>query len=136
LCTKELASLSSTTDPPLFRLSTKEALVNFSFDGLFKELESKAPQLTQLLVSLCQYTTSGKYKAKKSQMVTVIVIASIHLKEKNIHMNTLQYLLSIILWSGMHATRTIKSCFSCRQASTDGRKDFKGTAAKLKTGMP
>ena len=100
-----MTSLCSTATPSLFRISTKESLVqDFSFPNLTRELQLKAPFLYKLLLALSCSTSSAGHinlKTKESQYITVIMIASIIVRERNMHMNAVQYVLGILLWHGL-----------------------------------
>lgn len=112
-----MTALCSTATPSNFRKSTKEFLVEtFSFENLSEELQARAPLLSKLLVTLCQNTATGHIKSKDSQQTTVVLIASILLRERNMHMNALQYVLGILLWNG-HTSKEVSSklyqCMHC-----------------------
>ena len=99
--------MCSMETPSLFRKCTKESLVEgLSFSNLAQELQSKAPILSQLLLALSQRTPSSLELHGTSHHVTVVVLASIILRERNMHMNAVQYILGILLWYG-HASKEV-----------------------------
>lgn len=104
MCSKKTSSVLRNTTSP-------DVLSKFSWDTIAEELRRHAPTLQQVLKG---FTNVKRYKGgrkRKTNLPTntaiVGVCASILLRHKNIHMNLLQKIVSLILNCG-HASKLVR----------------------------
>jgi len=89
---KECIDLCSKKKPSLLRSSGPEEMLNFSLSKLCKEWKERAP----LFYSFLMTCATGKDK-KIDWFPSVAVAGSALLKERNMHMNATQALISVML---------------------------------------
>lgn len=110
---KEFSSLCSTASPSLFRLCHKKQLMHLTLSDMAHEVEAKAPLVYKLLLELAQPGDSCK---ASSQLATthgsIVVAVGVLLRQRNIHMNALQYILGILLWQG-HTSKEVRLYACC-----------------------
>ncbi len=93
---KECHSLCSKTNPSCLQSPNKDALLNFSFEKLQKELEQRAPFIHAILQTSC---VNKRNAEKRSEWVpSVGMAAAIILRNKSSRLNAVQLLLSIFLY--------------------------------------
>jgi hypothetical protein len=75
-----------------------------------KEVESRAPLMYKLLSVMSQGGSSHQRSAQSthSHEASIVVATAILLRERNMHMNALPYILSILLWHGNASKETME----------------------------
>ena len=109
----EMTALCSKNFNSILRQSSFEAIQNFSWKSLSKELQQVAPTLYRVLSGCTNVTrrirSSPKNKKEGHMNETVLgVCASILLRHRNVHMNAVQHIVSLILNAG-HSGKQVAS---------------------------
>jgi hypothetical protein len=108
----ESERLCSAEHPTAFRNSSAECLRNFSFDAMAEQLHQEAPTLFAIFRSIA--TPSGSYIRKTSEgqkrNAATVVAVSVLLKQRCIHVNTVAYILGLLLWQGNASNKTVERC--------------------------
>ena len=110
---KELTAMCNIKDSSMFRVQSKEDLEQFSWEGVVRELESRAPTLYSLLnysiivKSRRRPRTGGKTHRPRDASV-LGAIAGLLLRHRSQRMNILQRLVSLILHCG-HAGKQVNT---------------------------
>lgn len=122
---KEMTTLCARKTGSILRQSSLQAVTKFSWDVLAEELQRVTPTLYTILKGCVDVkrrqpqksATSKKQKSPRtsktnrpSNTAVLGVCASILLRHKNVHMNTLQRLVSLILHSG-HSSKQVSTQF-------------------------
>ena len=92
-----------------------ESLQNFSWETLNLELQSKAPTLYAVLEGCVNVRRKGKksLQTQHSKNLAILgICAAILLRHRNHHLNLVQRIISLILFSG-HAGKKVYSNGSC-----------------------
>ena len=109
LATDMQKKLTKVCAKSILQNSSPESLKSFSWDGLIAELDSHAPTLTTILrgaVQVKRRVSVGQKKNRSDDDVVLCVCSAILLKHRNIHMNKLQRIVSLILYNG-HASKQV-----------------------------
>ena len=114
---KEMTTLCARNTGSILRQSSLQAVTKFSWDVLAEELQRVTPTLYTFLKGCVDVkrrapqksATSKKQKSPRTtNTATLGICASILLRHKNVHMNTLQRLISLILHSG-HSSKQVST---------------------------
>ena len=101
---KEMKEMCKRSNPSILRNKSPAAMETFNWDLIISELKARAPTLLQLLkgfVEVKQRRVSAKGKARQlPDNATISICSAILLRHKNQHMNLLQRIISMILYSG------------------------------------
>ena len=104
---REMEDMCKINTHSILRDSSPETLKAFNWDVLIHELNSKAPTFIQLLQGFLHtkkrrrsYRCPPKKSNQTPEKIVIGVCASIILRHRNIHMNLLQRLVSVVLYSG------------------------------------
>lgn len=109
---KEMTTMCARRTGSILRQSSVQAITEFSWDTLSAELQRLAPTLYSLLKGCVDVKRRRQKKPQKgvqhrritkrhpSNTATIGVCASILLRHKNVHMNALQRIISLVLHSG------------------------------------
>lgn len=107
---KEMTKLCAKSTRSLLQQSSVMAISEFSWEALAEELERVTPTLYAILkgcVSVKRRQRNSPETARQrkqpSDNAVLGVCASILLRHKNVHMNTLQRIISLVLHSGHSA---------------------------------
>lgn len=117
---KELGNICSKKNWSILRDSSVSTLMSFTWDTLISELSVHAPTFLEVLRGIVRvkHRVRGKKArartSKPRENAVVGICAAIMLKNKNIHMNLFQKIVSLILYNG-HATKQVpkQSWFLC-----------------------
>ena len=87
--------------------------MNFTWENYAKELCAVAPTLWAVLQAATA-SLGTKYKRKDDSVVkqrtTCVLAAAIVSKEHNMHMSSIQHIISLLLWNGNTTTMVGISC--------------------------
>lgn len=113
---RELTRVTARNTKSLFRDSSLESVQSFSWDAAATELETQAPLLTAVLrgiVCVKRRVRVRKLRRRKKQAshrpsdtAVLCICAAIMLRHRNVHMNMLQRIVSLILYNG-HASKQV-----------------------------
>ena len=110
LIVKEMKQVCQKKTSSMLRKTSAEALKSFSWDDLLAELEKTAPVFCQILkecVNVKRRNGSAKRRFYSTDSATIIgVVAAILLRHHNEHLNLVQRIISILLYSG-HAPKQV-----------------------------
>ena len=112
LIVKEMKQVCQKKTSSMLRKTSAEALKSFSWDDLLAdlELEKTAPVFCQILkecVNVKRRNGSAKRRFYSTDSATIIgVVAAILLHHHNEHLNLVQRIISILLYSG-HAPKQV-----------------------------
>lgn len=114
---KELGNICSKKNWSILRDSSVSTLMSFTWDTLISELSVHAPTFLEMLRGIVQVKQSLREKGQSQEPcenAVVGICAAIMLKNKNIHMNLFQKIVSHILYNG-HAAKQVpkQSWFLC-----------------------
>lgn len=101
---KEMKAMCSLTDLSILRDTSPKTLQSFKWDTLVAELQQKAPILTKVLRQCSQRTRKPSELQRKTRRIpdnhVVAICAAILLRHRNVGMNLVQRMMSVILYSG------------------------------------
>lgn len=109
---KELTQMCARKNKSVLRDTTPKSVKSFSWKTLLCELGTHAPIFTQVLRGIMQVkrrirtTKPRKKSSRPSEEAVVGVCAAIMLRHRNVHMNLLQRIVSLILHNG-HASKQV-----------------------------
>lgn len=112
---KELTQMCARKHKSVFRNATPEYLKSFTWDTLLLELDSRAPIFSRVLRGIIQVKCrirnrtpqkKGRKCSRSSEEAVLGVCAAIMLRHRNVHMNLLQRIVSLILYNG-HASKQV-----------------------------
>ena len=98
---KELKFMCSNQLKSMLRDHSKLALANFSWDSILLELEKRCPLLFTVLRNCIPISSNH----------LLCVIFSILLKGCNSHVNLMQFIVSILMYTGHTGKLVIKLCY-------------------------
>lgn len=113
---KEMTQMCAKSTKSKLRTTSTENLYNFSWSEISEEVEKHAPTLYRVLKGIVDVKrkvnpkSKNKKKTKKSYQSSDTAIlafcASVFLRHRNVHMNKVQKILSLILDCG-HASKQV-----------------------------
>ena len=112
---KEMKLLCSKNTPSVLRDNSPDAVKKFSWNAVTSELETRAPTLFKVLMVLVvnrgfhQKSNVAPKKSRTSKPTHTAVVgmcAAILMKNRNVHLNLVQRVLSLALHSG-HASKHV-----------------------------
>ena len=83
--------------------------MHLTLSDMAREVEAKAPLVYKLLSELVQPADSCRASSQSATQGSIIVAVAVLLRQRNTHMNALQYIMGVLLWQG-HATKEVRSC--------------------------
>ena len=111
---KEMTKICSKKTKSILRSTSPDVLSQFSWDSVAEEVLRYAPTLHHILQGITdvrRYKGGHNRKTNLPRNTAVVgVCASILLRHKNIHMNLLQRIISLILNCG-HTSKQVCYCF-------------------------
>ena len=109
---KELTRACARRSKSVLRNPTAESLINFTWEKLLSELDTCAPTFMHILRGIVQVKRRERKPVKRSyrpsEKAVLGVCAAIMLKNRNVHMNLLQCIVSLILYNG-HASKQVRT---------------------------
>ena len=107
---KECSGLCSIKQPSCLRETSKQQMLNFSFEEMDRELQGRAP-LLRMVLRAASLRQSKKMESDLFLLPETCMAASICLKNRSPHMTALQLLVTIILQhSGMMVSIKLMYC--------------------------
>lgn len=110
LIQKEMTDMCSRKSASFIRDPAIDSLKRFSWDAIANEVQRLAPTLHQVLkgiVNVKRYKGSSKRRSNQPTNTAVLgICASILMRHRNIHMNHMQRIISLILNCG-HASKQV-----------------------------
>ena len=107
---KECSGLCSIKQPSCLRETSKQQMLNFSFEEMDRELQGRAP-LLRMVLRAASLRQSKKMESDLFLLPATCMAASICLKNRSPHMTALQLLVTIILQhSGMMVSIKLMYC--------------------------
>ena len=111
---KKMKLLCSKKTPSVFRDNSPDAVKKFSWNAVTSELETRVPTLFNLMVLVVnqgfhQKSNVAPKKSRTSKPTHTAVVgmcAAILMKNRNVHLNLVQRVLSLALHSG-HASKHV-----------------------------
>ena len=110
---KELTIMCAKKRKSILHGATPESVKSFSWGILLSELDTFAPTFTKVLRGIVQVkrrvriANKGRKSWRPSEEAVVGVCAAIMLRNRNVHMNLLQRIVSLILHNG-HASKQVR----------------------------
>ena len=123
---KELTEICAKKNLSLFRDAAPDSVKSFSWGALIAELENRAPIFTQVLRGIVQVKRrtrvsrtprkKGKKPSRPSDEAIIGVCAAVMLRHRNVHMNLVQRIISLVLHNG-HASKQVlqSTCWNSEQ---------------------
>ncbi len=99
---KELQTLCKSSAPSMLRGTSPQALKTFQWDSLVDELEERSPTLLEVLRACVSRRRRKSRKGRSyaaSENTVIGLCAAILLRHRNIKMNLVQRVLSLLLYS-------------------------------------
>ena len=115
---KELTEICAKKNPSLFRDAAPDSVKSFSWGALIAELENCAPIFTQVLRGIVQVkrrtrvSRTPRKKGNPSDEAIIGVCAAVMLRHRNVHMNLVQRIISLVLHNG-HASKQVLQSHMC-----------------------
>ena len=83
--------------------------MHLTLSDMAHEVKTKAPLVYKLLSELVQPSDSRRASSQSATQGSIVVAVAVLLRQRNVHMNALQYILGVLLWQG-HATKEVRFC--------------------------
>jgi hypothetical protein len=118
---REMNAMCAISRKCVLRQKSKKSIACFSWDKVYSELLKYAPTLHSVLKACVEVKRPKRPRLKpgiqivdqkKRNVIVISMCGAIFLRNKNMHMNLFQKVVSLLLHSG-HASKQVSICWTC-----------------------